>query len=1088
MKKKVIQSVTIAAAAATLIGISPEMSAVVKADSAEDSKESKAEDSKETAVSLEEAYNNYIDAQPVYADALDQADYAKEQNETATKALTDQTASLDTAKKSYDETNKKAADELNEIKSGLEKQKTDSETAVYNAKKACENANASLTNIRKQSEDAKAAETSASTALTQSKTDLDAKAEAYNEANEAAKKAYDAADAAKKSYDEAKADLDQTTANYKDIDNALSKAEATKEEAKKALSNAKAAYDKASEDAKTAEENYKTESAKEDPAIIKAADEVKEKQATYDAAEKAYNEEKEKYDAAAKAVDEAKKALNASANAALNAKKDLDKANEAVNAAKKAYDDATAAYKNANDAYSKAVADATKNHTLSEAEETKLGQELLQELTGTTYDQWLNAMESSTDLKPLMTGNFYKKIDNALKISNLRTAAEGIADVTTYRKNETQRPVPSYMQILKVSPLKMWNTAFSNAFFEETNEAHFYSNHEPNNRPKDPSDYSENWAGDFSMKSANKAWYDEITIYQNALNDKTTYPDLNNDMTGYAIYEKYPALFHNTGHYLNMVDSEYTSAGMSAMDNHSAGTQRYWNGYVLQLGGADGTEMDVDSFISKIDGKIAEYKANHTTDVSSDSSVIAAKTAMDSADADVKKKEDALKAANTALKEAETKKANADADVKANTSDLSDKGTAKSKAKAALDNAASKKDAAGKDLNDAKSALTQKQEEKDKALKALKEKVDAAKADEDAKSKVFKDAETTLNSSEKKLEDLNALKKDGPAILKKKEDDTASLKVASDKASAFLTAANEKATAEKNAYDKAASDFKAKEEDYNEKKATADSAATELTKVENEVTNLTRTLETAKNTLAEVEKNIKEVSAASPENPTDNKLLDSYKKYVSAAKELKSNIDKGEARLTELKKDAELAKKTLEDASAALETATKEYAEAFAVYYPLAPDYKITTVEPSYTDGSSEGLTIKSDGDFDQFQALYIDNKLVDKSNYTVKKGSTIVTLKDSFLNTLSAGDHIVEFEYKYGTKNPVKTTFHILPKKAAAGTSVKAETLPKATEAKGKSPKTGFGYTLPGEASLLFGLAGAVSSMFLGIRRKKRS
>ena len=118
-----------------------------------------------------------------------------------------------------------------------------------------------------------------------------------------------------------------------------------------------------------------------------------------------------------------------------------------------------------------------------------------------------------------------------------------------------------------------------------------------------------------------------------------------------------------------------------------------------------------------------------------------------------------------------------------------------------------------------------------------------------------------------------------------------------------------------------------------------------------------------------------------------------------------------------------------------------------------AADYKITTVEPSYTYGSSEGLTIKSDGDFDQFQALYIDKKLVDKSNYTVKKGSTIVTLKDSFLNTLSAGDHIVEFKYKYGTTNPVTTTFHILPKKAATGTSVKAETINGASKNAGSKP-----------------------------------
>ncbi len=52
-----------------------------------------------------------------------------------------------------------------------------------------------------------------------------------------------------------------------------------------------------------------------------------------------------------------------------------------------------------------------------------------------------------------------------------------------------------------------------------------------------------------------------------------------------------------------------------------------------------------------------------------------------------------------------------------------------------------------------------------------------------------------------------------------------------------------------------------------------------------------------------------------------------------------------------------------------------------------------------------------------------MDGNLIDRSNYTAKEGSTIITLKASYLNTLSAGTHTVEILWTDGSAS---TTFTI--------------------------------------------------------------
>ena len=60
----------------------------------------------------------------------------------------------------------------------------------------------------------------------------------------------------------------------------------------------------------------------------------------------------------------------------------------------------------------------------------------------------------------------------------------------------------------------------------------------------------------------------------------------------------------------------------------------------------------------------------------------------------------------------------------------------------------------------------------------------------------------------------------------------------------------------------------------------------------------------------------------------------------------------------------------------------------------------------AWQKGTQDGLSFTSNAAFDDFIKVQVDGKDLDASNYTTKEGSTIVTLKASYLETLSVGKH----------------------------------------------------------------------------------
>lgn len=75
---------------------------------------------------------------------------------------------------------------------------------------------------------------------------------------------------------------------------------------------------------------------------------------------------------------------------------------------------------------------------------------------------------------------------------------------------------------------------------------------------------------------------------------------------------------------------------------------------------------------------------------------------------------------------------------------------------------------------------------------------------------------------------------------------------------------------------------------------------------------------------------------------------------------------------------------------------------------------------------TEESLTFKSNGDFAKFTGVKVDGVVIEESNYTAEAGSTIVTLKAEYLNTLSAGTHKIAMVY---TDGEIDTDFTIAEK-----------------------------------------------------------
>ena len=85
----------------------------------------------------------------------------------------------------------------------------------------------------------------------------------------------------------------------------------------------------------------------------------------------------------------------------------------------------------------------------------------------------------------------------------------------------------------------------------------------------------------------------------------------------------------------------------------------------------------------------------------------------------------------------------------------------------------------------------------------------------------------------------------------------------------------------------------------------------------------------------------------------------------------------------------------------------------------IASDFKVIITagaNGSWQKGTKDGLAFTSNAAYKHFQKVQVDGQDLDVSNYTVKEGSTIVTLKAEYLETLSVGKHTLSIVSDTGT------------------------------------------------------------------------
>lgn len=122
------------------------------------------------------------------------------------------------------------------------------------------------------------------------------------------------------------------------------------------------------------------------------------------------------------------------------------------------------------------------------------------------------------------------------------------------------------------------------------------------------------------------------------------------------------------------------------------------------------------------------------------------------------------------------------------------------------------------------------------------------------------------------------------------------------------------------------------------------------------------------------------------------------------------------------------------------------------------PDYKIIEgANGTWTKNTDGTLTFRANGDFSAFTEVKVDGNTIPADKYTAASGSTVITLKRDYLDTLSAGKHILTIVYSDGV---CSTEFEIKEQQTVSNTPAKSED-GKATESKpndsgDRSPKTG--------------------------------
>ena len=142
----------------------------------------------------------------------------------------------------------------------------------------------------------------------------------------------------------------------------------------------------------------------------------------------------------------------------------------------------------------------------------------------------------------------------------------------------------------------------------------------------------------------------------------------------------------------------------------------------------------------------------------------------------------------------------------------------------------------------------------------------------------------------------------------------------------------------------------------------------------------------------------------------------------------------------------------------------------------VLPYYQVIEgANSAWTQNSDKTLAFRANGDFSKFTGVKVDDTLIDAKNYTAVSGSTVITLKADYLNTLSVGTHKLTVVYNDGE---CSTNFEIKAPQNESGGGSGSE----------KTPQTGDNSNMLLWAALLFVSGVGVLGTSVYGRKKKHS
>lgn len=151
----------------------------------------------------------------------------------------------------------------------------------------------------------------------------------------------------------------------------------------------------------------------------------------------------------------------------------------------------------------------------------------------------------------------------------------------------------------------------------------------------------------------------------------------------------------------------------------------------------------------------------------------------------------------------------------------------------------------------------------------------------------------------------------------------------------------------------------------------------------------------------------------------------------------------------------------------------------------IDPAFKAMIIEGAngkWQKGSEDVLSFTSNAAFADFLKVQVDGKDVGSSNYTVEEGSTIVTLKPSYLETLSAGKHTLAIVSATGT---AETEFTVVAAEKQPADDESANDKAASDGDKESLAKTGDGSMLPITVLSVLAVASIATGAF-ALRRSR--